>query len=55
MAKYFSDIQTQLNGPAFGQPLTTRTKTNRMAGRIRFFEAFYVVPSGGLSVGDQIF
>lgn len=55
MANYFSDVQTLVNGPAYGQPLLTRTKANRSGGRIRFFEAFFVVPAATLAIGDKIY
>jgi hypothetical protein len=55
MANYFSESLAVTNGPAFGQPLATRVKANKSGGRIRFFEAFYVVPAGTLAIGDKIY
>lgn len=55
MANFFADIQTIANGPAAGQPLTNRAKANKMGGRLRFMEAFFVVPAAALAIGDKIF
>lgn len=55
MATYYSDVQSVNNGPAFGQPLATRTKANRFGGRLRYLEAFYVVPAATLAIGDKIY
>jgi hypothetical protein len=55
MANYFADVQTIVNGPAFGQPLATRTKANKVGGRLRFFESFFVVPAGTLAIADKIY
>lgn len=54
MANYYSDVQTVSNGPAFGQPLATRVKANRSGGRLRFFEAAFVVPAATLAIADKI-
>ena len=56
MANFPADLQTTLDGPAFGQPLATRVKANRSAGRIRYFEALYRAPASGAApaIGDKI-
>jgi len=54
MANYFADVQNVVNGPAYGQPLATRVKTNKHGGRLRYFEAFFVVPAGTLAIADKI-
>lgn len=54
MTIYYSDVQNVVNGPAFGQQLATRIKANRFGGRLRFFEAMYVVPAATLAIGDKI-
>lgn len=56
MAKFYSDAQTIINGPAFGQPLATKLKSNRLNARIRYAEFSYVAPQAGTpQIGDQIF
>ena len=54
MANYYADVQNVVNGPAYGQPLATRVKTNKHGGRLRYFEAFFVVPAGTLAIADKI-
>ena len=55
MAIVYSDLQTTINGPAFGQPLATRVKANKLGGRMRIFEATYTAPATGMpAVGDKI-
>jgi hypothetical protein len=56
MPDFAADLQTTLNGPAFGQPLATRTKSNRQGGRVRFFEAMYRAPASGTApaIADRI-
>lgn len=57
MANFYADIQTVVNGPAYGQPLVNRVKVNKMAGRLRYFEAMYQAPSSGTSpaIADKIY
>lgn len=47
MTKFYSDAQAIINGPAFGQPLATRVKVNRLNARIRYAEFSYVAPQSG--------
>lgn len=54
MATVFSDVLTVVNGPQYGQPPVTRMKVNRAHGRIRYLEATYTVPAGGVAIGDKI-
>ena len=56
MANFLSDFQTQLDGPAYGQPLVNRAKVNRNAGRVRFFNSVYRAPASGTApaIGDKI-
>lgn len=56
MALVYADLQTAVNGPAFGQPLTNRVKANKFNGRIRFFEASFTAPASGTApaIGDKI-
>jgi hypothetical protein len=55
MTKFYSDAQTVVNGPAFGQPLQTRLKSNRLCGRVRYAEFSYVAPQTGTpQIGDTI-
>jgi hypothetical protein len=56
MATTLSITQTQLDGPAFGQPLTNRLKVNRMHGRIRHAEFTYRAPGSGSlpAIADKI-
>lgn len=55
MAKFYSDAQTIINGPAFGQPLATKVKANRLNARIRYAEFSYVAPQAGTpQIADQI-
>jgi hypothetical protein len=55
MAFVYSDLQTVVNGPAFGQPLSNRVKANKFAGRIRVFRATYTAPAAGMpGIGDKI-
>lgn len=54
MATYYADLQTVVNGPAYGQPLATRVKANKANGRIRYLEGFFVVPAGTLAIADKI-
>jgi len=56
MANFTADIQTTADGPAFGQPLANRVKSNRLIGRIRIFESLYRAPiSGALpAIADKI-
>lgn len=55
MTKFYSDAQTVINGPAFGQPLQTRLKSNRLNGRIRYAEFSYVAPQTGTpQIADTI-
>jgi hypothetical protein len=57
MANFFADIQVTANGPAFGQPLVNRVKTNRLNGRIRYFESQYIAPAAGAApaIADKIY
>lgn len=56
MANFYADIPAVVNGPAFGQPLATRLKTNKLNGRIRYMEAVYVAPPAGAlpAIADKI-
>lgn len=56
MALFYADLPTVANGPAYGQPLATRVKANKLNGRIRFFEAVYVAPAAGTApaIADKI-
>lgn len=55
MALVYSDLQTTVNGPAYGQPLATRVKANKFGGRMRIFEATYTAPATGMpTIGDKI-
>lgn len=55
MTIFYSDAQTVVNGPAFGQPLQTRLKANRLNGRIRWAEFCYVAPQTGTpQIADKI-
>lgn len=55
-ANFYGDIQTVANGPAYGQPLTNRVKSNKMNGRIRFAEFMFVAPPSGTApaIADKI-
>lgn len=57
MANFFADVQTIVNGPAFGQPVATRLRPNKLGGRVRFAEFTYVAPSSGAApaIGDKIY
>lgn len=57
MANFYSDNQTVVNGPQFGQPLATRTKANKLGGRLRFAEFHYKAPATGTApaIGDIIY
>ena len=56
MANFTADVQTMLDGPAFGQPLTNRMKVNRVGGRLRPWESIYRAPSSGVApaIADKI-
>lgn len=56
MANFPADIQTMLDGPVYGQPLTNRLKANRVGGRIRLWESIFRAPSSGTApaIGDKI-
>lgn len=56
MATFYGVEQTIINGPAFGQPPTTRVKVNKLNGRVRYAEFMYVAPSSGTApaIGDKI-
>lgn len=56
MATYYADLQTVVNGPAYGQPLQTRVKSNKQNGRVRYFESAFVAPASGASpaIADKI-
>ena len=56
MANFTADVQTMLDGPAFGQPLVTRMKANRVGGRVRIWESVYRAPSSGTApaIADKI-
>lgn len=56
MANFVADLQSTIDGPAYGQPLSTRAKANRSGGRIRIFEALYRAPISGTApaIGDKI-
>lgn len=55
MALVYSDLQTAVNGPAYGQPLTNRVKANKFNGRLRVLQCTYTVPATGMPViGDKI-
>ena len=55
MTLFYSDAQSVINGPAYGQPLQLKVKSNRLGGRIRYAEFNYVAPQSGTpQVGDKI-
>ena len=56
MANFPADIQTTVDGPAFGQTLANRVKANRFNGRVRYFEAAYRAPASGAlpAIADKI-
>lgn len=56
MADFQADLQVTLTGPAYGQPLVTRTKSNRQNGRVRYFESIYRAPASGTApaIADRI-
>lgn len=56
MANFTADVQSTIDGPAYGQPLANRLKANRVLGRIRLFSAVYRAPSSGTApaIGDKI-
>jgi hypothetical protein len=56
MAQFYADLQTVINGPAFGAPALTRTKVNKLNGRVRFFESLFVAPASGAlpAIADKI-
>ncbi len=56
MALFYADVQTVVNGPAFGQPLFTRLKANKLNGRVRHFESLFVAPASGVApaIADKI-
>lgn len=54
MATYYSVEQGVVNGPQFGQPLNTRIPSNKLGGRLRIAELFFVVPAGTLAIADKI-
>lgn len=56
MANFTADVQTTLDGPAYGQPLVNRMKANRTLGRVRFFSSVYRAPASGTApaIADKI-
>ena len=56
MATFFADLQTVINGQAFGQPINTRVKVNKLQGRLRHFEATFIAPASGTApaIADKI-
>lgn len=56
MANFYSAEQTIINGPAYGQPVATRVKVNKLGGRLRFAEFLFVAPSAGTApaIADKI-
>jgi hypothetical protein len=56
MATFYADVQTTVNGPAFGQPVATRLRANKLGGRVRYAEFTYVAPASGTApaIGDKI-
>lgn len=56
MANFLADVQTMLDGPASGQPLTNRMKVNRVGGRLRLWESIFKAPSSGTApaIADKI-
>lgn len=56
MAIFIADVQSVVNGPAYGQPLTNRVPANKFGGRIRIAEFSYTAPSSGTSpaIADKI-
>jgi len=56
MATFYSDVQVITNGPQYGQPPATRTKANKLGGRLRFAEFHYKAPASGAApaIGDII-
>jgi hypothetical protein len=55
LVTYYSDVQTVINGPQSGLAPATRVKANKHGGRLRFMEAFFVVPAATLLVGDKLY
>lgn len=56
MALFPADIQSVIDGPAYGQPLVTRMKSNRLGGRIRYAGFLFRAPAAGVApaIGDKI-
>lgn len=56
MANFIADVQTMLDGPAFGQPLTNRMKANRYQGRVRLWSSVFRAPASGTApaIADKI-
>lgn len=54
MATYYSDLQTIVNGPQYGQPVATRAPARRLGGRLRLAEWAFVVPAATLAIADRI-
>lgn len=55
MALVHSDLQTAVNGPAYGNAPTTRVKASKFGGRLRVFQATYTAPATGMpAIGDKI-
>lgn len=56
MGHFPADIQSMIDGPAYGHPLVTRMKSNRMGGRIRYAGFMFKAPASGTApaIGDKI-
>lgn len=47
MPAFIADVQSTIDGPAYGQPLANRVRANRLNGRVRIFHSLYRAPSSG--------
>jgi len=56
MAIFIADVQSVVNGPAYGQPLVNRLPSNKLGGRIRHAEFTFTAPASGTApaIGDKI-
>lgn len=48
MATFYADTAAAI------QPAGAKTKSNKYVGRVRYLEAIFVVPVGGVAIGDEI-
>lgn len=56
MPAFAADVQTTIDGPAYGQPLINRVRANRVNGRVRIFHSLYRAPASGTApaIADTI-